>query len=260
MPIKKKVLAVIPARWASTRLPGKPIVDILGKPMVQWVFEQVKKSNLVTEIVIAADDQRVCDVVNDFGGKVVMTSLNHLSGTDRAAEVAKNCECDIVVNVQVDEPLIPPENIDLVVKPLLGLSDIYVSTLMVSIDNLDELFNPNICKVIVDNKGSALYFTRAPVPYNRDLWPGNIHISKCSESNSEQLGFKHIGIYAYTKSFLLKFSKMKVSNLERLEKLEQLRILDNGYSIQVSKTNRNSIGVDIPEDVDKVKNLMIKPV
>jgi 3-deoxy-manno-octulosonate cytidylyltransferase (CMP-KDO synthetase) len=163
-----KVLAVIPARWASTRFPGKPTADIFGKPMVQWVFEQVQKSNLVNDVIVATDDKRIYDVVCEFGGNAVMTSPNHKSGTDRAAEVAKKNDCDIVVNIQGDEPLIPPENIDLVIKPLLNSTELHASTLMIGIINQNEMFDPNICKVVFDKEGYALYFTRAPVPYNRD--------------------------------------------------------------------------------------------
>ena len=258
MPINTKVLAVIPARWASTRFPGKPITEILGKPMVRWVLEQVQKASLVSKVVVATDDQRICDAVHKFGGEVVMTSPNHESGTDRVAEVAKNTECDIVVNVQGDEPLIPPDNIDLVIKSLLNSPDFAVSTLMIAIRSYNEMFDPNICKVVVDSKGRALYFSRSPVPYDRDSWPDGGHAIKDDGANSEVLGYKHIGMYAYSKSFLLQFSKLKTSRLENLEKLEQLRILDNGYSIQVIETNQNSISVDRPEDLGVVKQLMIK--
>ena len=168
MPTDEKILAVIPARWASTRFPGKPIADILGKPMVQWVSERAQKANLINEVVIATDDERIYDAVLDFGGQAVMTSPNHQSGTDRVAEVVSNIECDIVVNVQGDEPLIPSENIDLVIKPLLDSGDLSASTLMIAIHSWSEMLDPNICKVVVDNVGRALYFTRAPLPYNRD--------------------------------------------------------------------------------------------
>ena len=260
MPINKKVVAVIPARWASVRFPGKPIVDILGKPMVQWVAEQAEKSSLVTDVIIGTDDKRIYDVVLGFGGKVVMTSPNHQSGTDRVAEVARNIECDIIVNIQGDEPLIPPDNIDLVIKPLLDSDELVVSTLMTSISSSSEMLNPDICKVVVDDAGYALYFTRAPIPYNRDF--------ECMDSsntdsqmgvNKTVLGHKHIGIYAYKKSFLLQFSNIKTSRLENIEKLEQLRILENGYSIQVVETEQNSIGVDRPSDVEKIiKNIVEK--
>ena len=257
MPTNGKILAVIPARWASTRFPGKPIADILGKPMVQWVSEQAQKASLITEVVIATDDKRIYDVVLDFGGKAVMTSPSHQSGTDRVAEAVRNIECDIVVNVQGDEPLIPSENIDLVVKPLLDSGELSVSTLMTAIRSRSEMLDPNICKVVVDNVGCALYFTRAPIPYNRDY--GCMNKSKIdNETGANQmiLGYKHIGVYAYKKSFLLKFSNMKTSELENTEKLEQLRILENRYSIQVVETKQNSIAVDHPNDVDKIiKNM-----
>ena len=247
-----KVLAVIPARWASTRFPGKPTADIFGKPMVQWVFEQVQKSNLVNDVVVATDDKRIYDVVCEFGGNAVMTLPHHQSGTDRAAEVAKKFDCDIVVNIQGDEPLIPPENIDLVIKPLLNSTELHASTLMIGILNQNEMFDPNICKVVVDKEGYALYFTRAPVPYNRDS-SIVVNMPIIENVGLQSLGYKHIGIYAYTKSFLLKFSKLNVSRLECLEKLEQLRILENGYSIMVTETTLNSIGVDRPEDLVNVE-------
>jgi len=251
-----KVLAVIPARWASTRFPGKPIADILGKPMVQWVFEQVQKSNLVNDVVVATDDKRIYDVVCEFGGNAVMTFPSHQSGTDRVAEIAEKNDYDIVVNIQGDEPLIPPENIDLVIKPLLDSTELHVSTLMIGILNQNEMFDPNICKVVVDKEGYALYFTRAPVPHNRDSsLVKNMPINKSVDLKN--LGYKHIGIYAYTKSFLLKFSKLKVSRLECLEKLEQLRILENGYSIKVTETTLNSIGVDLPKDLAIVEAVII---
>ena len=255
-----KVLAVIPARWASTRFPGKPTANILGKPMVQWVFEQVKKSNLVNDVVVATDDKRIYDVVIGFGGKVVMTSPNHQSGTDRVAEVAKNIECDIVVNIQGDEPLIPPENIDLVIKPLLDSGELAVTTLMTAITSSSELLDPDICKVVVDDSGFALYFTRAPIPYNRDFESVDSSNTDSQRGvNQMVLGHKHIGIYAYKKSFLLQFSNMKTSRLEHVEKLEQLRILENRYSIQVVETKQNSVGVDRPSDIEKiVKNIIEK--
>ena len=253
MPTNGKILAVIPARWASTRFPGKPIADILGKPMVQWVSEQAQKASLITEVVIATDDKRIYDVVLDIGGKAVMTSPSHQSGTDRVAEAVRNIECDIVVNVQGDEPLIPSENIDRVIKPLLDSGELSVSTLMTAIHSRSEMLDPNICKVVVDNVGCALYFTRAPIPYNRDY--GCMNKSKIDNemgANQMILGYKHIGVYAYRKSFLLKFSNMKTSQLENTEKLEQLRILENRYLIQVVETEQNSIGVDHPNDLDKI--------
>ena len=259
MPTDEKILAVIPARWASTRFPGKPITDILGKPMVQWVSEQAQKATLINEVIIATDDERIYDAVLDFGGQAVMTSPNHQSGTDRVAEVVRNIECDIVVNVQGDEPLIPSENIDLVIKPLLDSGELLASTLMTAIYSWSEMLDPNICKVVVDNVGRALYFTRAPLPYNRDhgcVDKSKVDNQASASANQMIFGYKHIGVYAYRKSFLLKFSNMKTSRLENTEKLEQLRILENGYSIQVVETKQNSIGVDQPNDLDRIiKNM-----
>ncbi|SVA91537.1 uncharacterized protein METZ01_LOCUS144391, partial [marine metagenome] len=245
-----------PARWGSTRFPGKPIADIQGKPMIQLVSEQAEKANLVNEVIIATDDKRIYDVVLGFGGKAIMTSQNHRSGTDRVAEVAKNMECDIVVNVQGDEPLIPPENIDLVVKPLLESDDLSVSTLMIAIKDWAELLNPDVCKVAVDNAGYALYFTRAPIPYSRDI--GNMDNPKNKNEiyvDHFVFGYKHIGIYAYKKFFLLEISNMKISRLEEIEKLEQLRILENRYLIKVVETKKNSVGVDRPDDLEKIPKI-----
>ena len=257
MPINGKILAVIPARWSSARFPGKPIADILGKPMIQWVSEQAQKARLIDEVVIATDDKRIYDVVISFGGNAVMTSPHHQSGTDRVAEVVRNLECDIVVNIQGDEPLIPPENIDLVIEPLLARDDLSVSTLMIAIHKSSEMLDPDICKVVVDNAGCALYFTRAPIPYNRDFdYIEETYSDTKIDSKEWILGFKHIGIYAYKKSFLPQFINMKVSKLENSEKLEQLRILENRYLIQLVETKQNSIGVDRPEDIDKVIKAM----
>ena len=253
---EKKILAVIPARWASTRFPGKPLALIHGKPMIQWVAEQVEKARLVSEVVVATDDMRIFNAVNKFGGRAIMTSAEHSTGTDRVAEVAEIIECGIVVNVQGDEPLIPPENIDLVIRPLLDSSDPPVSTLMTALRDLKEMSNPDICKVVADGNGRALYFTRASVPYDREAWPGGRHETDQNGTTSSIYGFKHIGLYAYTKSFLLRFPQLKASRLESLEKLEQLRVLENGYSIRVMETERNSVGVDRLEDLNTIEQLL----
>ena len=254
----EKILAVIPARWASTRFPGKPLALIQGKPMIQWVAEQAEKARLVSEVVVATDDMRISNAVNKFGGRAIMTSTEHSTGTDRVAEVAETIECGIVVNVQGDEPLIPPENIDLVIRPLLDSSELLVSTLMTPLRDLKEMFNPDICKVVADENGRALYFTRAPVPYNREAWSDGGHETDQNGTTSSIYGFKHIGLYAYTKSFLLQFSRLKASRLENLEKLEQLRILENGYSIRVTETERNSVGVDRLEDLNTIEQSLCK--
>jgi len=254
MSAKSKVIAVIPARWASSRFPGKPLAIIHGKPMIQWVVEQTGKARTVSEVIVATDDDRIALAVQDFGGSAVMTSSDHLSGTDRVAEVAESRNCEIVVNVQGDEPLIPPENIDRVVASLLGDETIEVSTLMMRIDSVEDLANPDICKVVVDHRGNALYFSRAPVPFDRDGWTKDF---KDGESiwpkDMDVKAYKHIGLYAYRKSFLMEFPRLRVSQLETIEKLEQLRILENGISIRVVETCKGSIGVDRKEDLAAVE-------
>jgi 3-deoxy-manno-octulosonate cytidylyltransferase (CMP-KDO synthetase) len=257
MPTDLKVIAVIPARWASSRFPGKPLAIIRGKPMIQWVVEQTGKARLVSEVIVATDDDRIVKVVREFGGSAVMTSNDHLSGTDRVAEVAESRDCGIVVNVQGDEPLIPPENIDLIVAPLVSDDTIKVSTLMMRIDSVEDLANPDICKVVVDHRGDALYFSRAPIPFDRDgwdikegegVWPRNMEVQ----------AYKHIGLYAYRKSFLMEFPRLQASQLENIEKLEQLRILENGISIRVVETDKDSIGVDREEDLSAVEKQLQK--
>ncbi len=245
---------IIPARWASSRFPGKPLAPICGKPMIQWVVEKARKASLVSEVIVATDDKRIADVVAAFGGRAVMTSAGHPSGTDRIAEVAEGLEYDIVVNVQGDEPLIPPENIDLAVRPLMNDRSITVSTLMMRITGIEDIFDPNIVKVVVDREGLALYFSRAPIPYDRDDWR-----DMRSRENKNPVTFpvyKHIGLYAYAKDFLMQFPRLPSSMLESVEKLEQLRILENGISIKVMETDKISLGVDCPEDLVKVERLL----
>lgn len=259
MPTDPKVIAVIPARWGSTRFPGKPLANICGKPMIQWVVEQTEKARSVAEVIVATDDERIEQAVREFGGSVVMTSRDHLSGTDRVSEVIKTRDCDIVVNVQGDEPLIPPENIDLIIDPLVRDASIKVSTLMMQIHSVEDLVNPDICKVVVDHRGNALYFSRAPVPFDRDGWAQDL---KDGENvwprDMEVTAYKHIGLYAYRKSFLMEFPDLKASQLEKVEKLEQLRILENGISIRVVETDKDSLGVDREEDLTAVEKLLEK--
>mgnify|MGYP005640055545 FL=1 len=244
MAIESKVIAVIPARWGSSRFPGKPLALIKGKPMIQWVFEQTSKAKSVSEVIVATDDSRILDTVNNFGGNAIMTSANHESGTDRVAEVIRNKNCEIVVNVQGDEPLIPPVNIDLVVQPLLeGIPESTV-TLKILIKSYDNLMDRNITKVVVNKSSSALYFSKAMIPWDRD----DI-IQNSSVDPLKPFWYKHIGLYAYRKNFLMEFGSLPSSSLEQIEKLEQLRILENGYNIKVVETNLDSIGVDCKEDL-----------
>jgi len=248
-----KVVAIIPARYGSTRFEGKPLADILGKPMIQWVYEGVAQSKLIDQVVVATDDQRIMEVVQSFGGKAVMTSRDHPTGSDRVAEVARKLRAEIIVNVQGDEPLIKGHIIDKAIQPLLTDKNLPMSTLMTRIDDVEDWLNPHIVKVVVDQKGLALYFSRSPIPYPRDT---NIeHLRSNPFIGKEVLPeriFKHIGVYVYRRDFLLRFSKMKPTPLEKIEKLEQLRALENGYQIKVTAVDYEPICVDIPEDLDRV--------
>jgi 3-deoxy-manno-octulosonate cytidylyltransferase (CMP-KDO synthetase) len=255
-----KVVAIIPARYGSTRFEGKPLADILGKPMIQWVYEGVHQSKLIEDVIVATDDQRILEAVQSFGGKGVMTSPDHSTGTDRVAEAARKLRAEIIVNVQGDEPLIKGPIIDKGIRPLLADDTLPMSTLMTRIEEVKDWLNPHIVKVVTDQKGFALYFSRSPIPFPRDL-----HIDRL-ESNPfgtkrplPKRVFKHIGIYVYRQKFLQQFSKMKPTPLEKLEKLEQLRALENGYRIKVTVVNYEPICVDIPEDIQKVVTFLSHP-
>jgi 3-deoxy-manno-octulosonate cytidylyltransferase (CMP-KDO synthetase) len=255
-----KITAVIPARYGSTRFEGKPLADILGKPMIQHVCEGVSQSKLINEIIIATDDQRILEAVQRFGGKAVMTSPSHTTGSDRVAEVARSLRSEIIVNVQGDEPLIKGSIIDKAILPLLTDETISISTLMTRIDEVKDWLNPHIVKVVVDQKNFALYFSRSPIPFPRDL-----HLERL-ESNPfgtkrplPKRVFKHIGVYVFPRKFLLKFSKMKPTPLEKLEKLEQLRALENGHRIKLTCVNYEPICVDTPDDLEKVVEFLSQP-
>ncbi|MFP6637373.1 MAG: 3-deoxy-manno-octulosonate cytidylyltransferase [Nitrospinaceae bacterium] len=255
MPTDIKVVAVIPARWDSSRFPGKPLALIRGKPMVQRVFEQASKAKSVSEVIVATDDTRILEVVNDFGGTAIMTSTKHTSGTDRIAEVISDRECDIVVNVQGDEPLIPPENIDRIVCPLMEDTSASIVTLKILIKTREELMDRNVTKVVVDNSNSALYFSKAPIPWDRDEWTDNLTQNSTFDP-LKPFWYKHIGLYAYRKNFLMEFGGLPESGLEKIEKLEQLRILESGFKIKVIETDLDSIGVDCEADLEMIeKNL-----
>ena len=259
MPTDSRAVAIIPARWASSRFPGKPLAKIRNKPMIQWVVEQAQKASRISEVLVATDDLRIFDTVTGFGGKAVMTSPDHETGTDRIAEVASGLNCGIVVNVQGDEPLIPPENIDRVVRCLEEDTARDVATLMMAVHDPDEISDPNVVKVVTDHTGKALYFSRSPIPFHRDAWKRGTpeDIFKSREPGLTHV-FKHIGLYAYRKSFLLELSCMPVTPLEQLEKLEQLRVLELGYSIQVEITEQVSLGVDCIEDLERVEHFLEK--
>jgi 3-deoxy-manno-octulosonate cytidylyltransferase (CMP-KDO synthetase) len=243
------VLAVIPARYASTRLPGKPLVMLAGKTMIERVWARVALARSVTRVVVATDDERVLNAVRAFGGDAVMTRPTHRSGTERAAEVAAGplgqIGVRIVVNVQGDEPLLDPAGIDAAVEALDDGSDAGVSTLAVPITVTAEIMDPNVVKTVLDFDDRALYFSRAPIPWVRDR-DGVVHARH----------LKHLGLYAFRRDTLLEFPTLPSGVLERVEQLEQLRWLENGYSIRVVETANDSVSVDVPEDVARVEALL----
>jgi len=241
-----RVTAVIPARYASTRFPGKPLVDIQGKPMIQWVYERTRQSS-VHRVIVATDDERIAAAVEAFGGEVQMTRPDHPTGTDRLAEVASRIETDLVVNVQGDEPLIDPRMIDQAINPVRRNPGVVMGTLKTPVTSLEEYLNPNVVKVVTDRQGFALYFSRAPIPHPRDL-------AADLEANLPRIeAFKHIGLYVYRRDFLLTYPRLSPTPLEQLEKLEQLRALEHGFRIKVAITELTSQGVDTPEDLLRVQ-------
>jgi 3-deoxy-manno-octulosonate cytidylyltransferase (CMP-KDO synthetase) len=251
--VQTKILAVIPARYGSTRFEGKPLADILGKPMIQFVYEGVRKSKLIDDVVVATDDLRILEAVNTFGGKGLMTSPSHFTGTDRVAEVARKLKSEIIVNVQGDEPLIQGAFIDKAIRPLLTDDNLQMSTLMTRIEEVRDWLNPHIVKVVVDQKNFALYFSRSPIPFPRDLQIGRLESNPFGTNKPlPKRVFKHIGVYVFRRQFLLHFTRIKPTPLEKLEKLEQLRALENGYRIKVTPVNYEPLSVDTPEDLQKV--------
>lgn len=247
------IIAVIPARYGSTRFPGKSLALIQGKPMIQWVYERTKRSTLLDRVIVATDDERILKAVRAFGGEAEMTVSHHATGTDRIAEVAGRLACDIIVNVQGDEPLIRPEMIDEAIRPLAENQDILMGTLAFRIRNTSEQTDPNVVKVVVDRQGYALYFSRAPIPWDRDRWNQDAPLRNLPIVKA---GLKHIGLYVYRRDFLLKYAKLPSTYLEDCEKLEQLRALEHGYRIRVVVTEHESFGVDIPDDLGKILNYL----
>ncbi|REJ80538.1 MAG: 3-deoxy-manno-octulosonate cytidylyltransferase [Bacteroidetes bacterium] len=243
------ILGIIPARFGSTRFPGKPLAQIDGKSMIQRVYEQCIKSKRLNRVMIATDDERIMNHVRDFGGHVAMTSPLHQSGTDRCAEIVGNdisVAWDVVINIQGDEPYIHPEQIELLCD-LFSDPSTQIATLVKKITTTDELFNHNNVKAVMDKNKKAMYFSRSPIPYNRNF-PDQEWLK---HSNY----FKHIGIYGYKTEVLLEITKLAKTNLENTESLEQLRWLENGYSIRAEITSLDSISIDTPEDLDRVKNM-----
>lgn len=244
-------VVIIPARYRSKRLPGKPLADICGHPMIEHVYRRAAAASSIRTVLVATDDGRIRDAVVAFGGKVVMTASTHETGTDRLAEVARDLTCDLIVNVQGDEPLIEPQTIDLAVSAFKGETNMSLSiaTLRCAITDPGEFRSPHVVKVVVDRSGHALYFSRAPIP----------HLETIPSTASPQapiLGYKHVGLYVYRRDVLLRLAALKPTRLERAESLEQLRALENGYRIRTLETSHYPIGVDTPLELERVRSLM----
>lgn len=238
-----KIIGIIPARYASTRFPAKPLVDIRGKSMIQRVYEQVKKSKSISSVVVATDHAEIYDHVKKFGGEVCLTKDSHVSGTDRCYEaltLQKN-NYDYVINVQGDEPFIQPAQIDLLASLLDGNTEI--ATLIKTIEQEEVLFNPNVVKAVINKQNEALYFSRSTIPHIRN--------TAHSDWMSKRIFFKHIGMYAYRSDILQQLTQLEISSLEKAESLEQLRWLENGFTIKTAITNIETIGIDTPEDLEK---------
>lgn len=239
-----KIIGVIPARWASTRFEGKILARLVDRPLIQHVWERAVDARELFRVIIACDIVPVADVCRSFGAEVVMTRPDHPSGTDRIAEAVRDIDADIVVNIQGDEPLIDPGVIDELAKALVN-DDAPMATVVKKITDEADLTNPNVVKAVFAKNRRALYFSRSPIPYNRDNAPFG-----------SQAVFKHLGLYAYRREFLMKLTSMPVSPLESAEKLEQLRVLEAGYPIKVIETDKETIGVDTREDLAKVASVL----
>ena len=247
--VREYVLAVIPARYGSMRLPGKPLKDIGGQPMIAHVIDRVRSARLVNEVIVATDDERIAAAVHAVGARAVITSPELQSGTDRiAAAVRDRSDATIIVNVQGDEPLLPAAMVDQAVKLLLDHRDVYAGTLVKRITSATELHNPSVPKVVLGNSRQCLYFSRSPIPYLRDV----------AETDWLARGefYRHIGLYVFRKDFLLTYAALPQTPLEQFEKLEQLRILEHGYSIFAEVTNLESVPVDTEEDLDRVRAIV----
>ncbi len=240
------IICIIPVRYGSTRFPGKPLAKILGKPMVQWVWENAKKVKIINRVIIATDDKRIFDISKKFGAEVVMTSKNCPSGTDRIAEATKKIKSDIVVNLQGDEPLVSSKTIEKTINVLLRDKIAVVSTPVCRFCDGENLSDPNSVKVVFDKNNYAMYFSRSIIPF----------VSHHSSLITHNYFFKHIGLYVYKSDFLEKFVSLKESHLEKIEKLEQLRVLENGYKIKIVVVKDKTIPVDNPEDIKKVESVI----
>ena len=237
-----EAVGIIPARYGSTRFEGKLLADFCGKPVIQHTWENAKKSKSIDDLIVATDDKRIYNVAKGFGANVVYTSIAHKSGSDRLTEVAASIDAKIIVNIQADEPLLHPSMIDDVAGAILKDKTLVMATLCHKISNAAQIHDPNVVKVVFDRNGLALYFSRSPIPYERMGSDDKLQVIDY---------YKHIGIYAYAKDFLFTFKSLPQSRLEKTEKLEQLRVLENGYRIKVIETKFDTIGIDTPEDLEK---------
>lgn len=241
----KEVVVVIPARYASTRLPGKPLVPLAGKPMIQRVYERAKLATRANRVVVATDDERIVKAVEGFGGKARMTRSDHRTGTERVAEVAAHEQGDIFVNVQGDEPLLDPVALDTAVESLMTEPAAAIGTVATPIKTPADIMDPNVVKTVLDFDGNALYFSRAPVPWVRD-----------TASKIQVRHLKHLGLYVFQREALLEYPTLPQGELERIEQLEQLRWLENGWKIRVAEVEHDAVSVDVPEDVARVEKLL----
>ena len=237
-------IGVIPARYGATRFEGKVLADLMGKPVIQHVYEMARKAKMLDDLIIATDDERIVKVVTGFGGKVALTSVDQPTGTDRLAEVVNPIDVKIIVNVQGDEPLVHHTMIDQLISTMLDDDSIDMATVIKRIEDTNEIMDPNIVKVVIDKKGFALYFSRSPIPFERDAKAKNF--------------YKHLGLYAYTKDFLFTFTNLPKSELETVESLEQLRVLEHGYKIKTIETKFETVGIDTPEDIERAKKVLLE--
>lgn len=249
------ITAIIPARYGSTRFPGKALADLGGKPMIQHVYERTSRASHLSQVIVATDDERIAEAVKRFGGSVAMTSPDHETGTDRLAEVAQGLNADLIVNVQGDEPLIEPAMIDQAVEPFLTEPCLQMGTLKCRITCLHDFLSPNVVKVVTDANHNALYFSRSPLPFFRDKWQD---LKDEAFASGRLLCYKHVGLYVYQRDFLIRYAALAPTPLETAEKLEQLRALENGIAIKVVETDFESLGVDTPEDLVKARERMLK--
>ncbi len=252
-----RVAVVIPARYGATRLPGKPLAEIDGRPMIWYVWEKARRAKVPSRVVVATDDERIASVVRGFGGEAVLTSPDCASGTDRVAEAARGMDEEIFINLQGDEPLMDPSVVDAVASPLVAEPEVLMSTAALPGDDPEEYARPSVVKVVVDANGDALYFSRAPIPHYRDASPRLPGAGPGLPGAGRYR--KHLGIYGYRRDFLFRVAALAPSPLEEAERLEQLRVLQAGYRIRVVDVGHDSVGVDTPEDLKAVEERICGP-